>query len=204
MDVPGRWARGAICLAVACSGTVRDPTRLETAIASDLEARLGVGVVTRCGYAIPMCSATLPDGTVLPIEVTIHADSYEWRVHGLLVNTAAIEAYLRDELADLEVPQSARCLPHVRALAAGERISCALGNGGTAFVTVRSDGSTAVELALTPAAAAARSDVLTPVRERALEAASRKLAETPDVANDNDDSDDVPDDGRSDEKFEPR
>ena len=197
MDAPGRWVCGAICLALACGGSVRDPTRLETAITDDLQKRLGVGVVTRCGYAIPMCSAQLPDGTVLPIEVTIHQDAYDWRVHGLLVATEALETYLVAELADLGAPQTARCLPHVRAIAAAERITCALGNGGTAFVTVRSDGTTSVELALDPAAAAVRAEKLTPVRERALEAASRKLADT-DVANDNDDSDDGESDGASD------
>lgn len=198
MDAPGRWVRGAICLALACRGSARDPTRLETAITADLQKRLDVGVVTRCGLAIPMCVAELADGTRLPIEVTLRGGDYDWRVRGLIVNTTAIEAYLADELADLGVPQAARCLPHVRALAAGERLSCSLEKGGTAFVTVQSDGTTAVELALDPAAAAARAEVLTPARERELEAASRALADTPDgdVANGNDDESDDESDPR--------
>ena len=181
--------RGAICLVLACGTSARDPTRLEAAIAADLETRLGVAVVTRCGYAIPMCSARLPDGTQLPIEVTLSGDSYEWRVRGLVVNAAAIERYLAEELADLGAPQTVRCLPQVRALAEGERLACALQRGGTAFVTVGADGATAVELALDPAAAAARAEVLTPERERDLERASRALADSED---DGDDESDEP------------
>ena len=134
-----------------------------------------------------MCTAQLPDGTSLPIDVTLHDGSYDWRVRGLLVTSEAIETYLAAELADLGVAQAAHCVPRVRAIVAGERLSCSLGGGGTAFVTVAADGSTAVELALGPAAAAVRSEVLTPEREQALERASRALADTGDDGNDDSD-----------------
>ena len=198
MDAPGRWVRGALCLVLACGTSARDPTRLEAAIAADLRARLGVVVVTRCGYEIPMCRAQLADGTQLPIEVTLVDGSYEWRVRGLLVTTGAIERYLAEELGDLGAPQGARCLPQVRAIAPGERLACALDRGGTAFVAVRADGTTTVEVALDPAAAAARAEVLTPERERDLESASRALADR------GDEGDDEGDDESDDESDEPR
>jgi hypothetical protein len=124
---------------------------------------------------IPPCAVRLPDGTDVPIDLTWTARGWDWRVRGLLITTDEIEAYLRDEVSDLGAPQGVRCAPKIRVITAGERIECWLARGGKAFVTVRADGTTAIELAMDATAANARSELVTPARERELDSASRAL-----------------------------
>ncbi len=152
------------------------PTKLEANIDHALFERLGVAVVTTCNGMVPPCSALLPDGTALPIDLTWTPAGWEWRVRGRVITTEQIEAYLRSEVADLGVPQGVRCAPRVRVIAATDRIECWLQRGGKAFVTVRRDGTTSVELDLDAAAATARSELVTPQRDQELERASRALA----------------------------
>jgi hypothetical protein len=94
---------------------------------------------------------------------------------------------LRDEVADLGAPQGVRCAPRIRAIVANERIECWLAHGGKAFVDVHADGTTAVELVLDAAAANARSELVTPERDRELEATSRALAHMADDEADDED-----------------
>jgi hypothetical protein len=98
-----------------------------------------------------------------------------WRLDGALVLADDIEAYLRDALADLGVPQIARCGARIRSLAPGGRLQCQLQNGGKAFVVVNADGTTALEILLDPAAGDARAEVVTIEREKSLLEMSRKL-----------------------------
>lgn len=81
-----------------------------------------------------------------------------------------LEAYVRDELAALGAAQGVRCAPPT-----SDRVECALERGGKAFIDVRSDGTTAVEIELDPAAAAARSEPVSPEREGELVKMSRAL-----------------------------
>lgn len=172
-----RFLTGAICLAACSAGRSSEPpTQLEVNIDRELLARLGVAAVTTCTGLVPPCSAKLSDGTVLPIDLTWTTAGWDWRVRGRVITTDQLESYLRDELADLGAAQGVRCAPRVRAITAGDRIVCGLALGGKAFVTVRGNGTTSVELDLDAASAKARSEVVTPERERELERASRALA----------------------------
>lgn len=170
-------ARGAFCLA-ACGGNAASdaPTALEAAIGRGLAERFGVPVVTVCTGMIPPCKALLPDGTVLPIDLAWSKGGVDWRVRGLVITTDQLEAYLRDEVADLGAPQGVRCAPRIRAIAANERIECGLAGGGKTFVDVHADGTIGVEVVLDATAATARSEQVTPAREHELEQASRALA----------------------------
>ncbi|MBA3459705.1 MAG: hypothetical protein H0T46_07075 [Deltaproteobacteria bacterium] len=124
---------------------------------------------------IPPCSVRLPDGTDAAIDLTWNDGGWDWRVRGMLITTDELEAYLRDEVADLGAPQGVRCAPKIRLVTAGERIECWLARGGKAFFTVRADGTTAIEIAMDPTSANARSEMVTPARERELDSASRAL-----------------------------
>jgi hypothetical protein len=180
--------------AVACG---RDASRdvpaaspLERVIDDALHKRFGVAVSTRCPFYIPVCRALLPDGTALPISLRPAGADLEWRVDGLVIATDAIEAYLRDELGDLGAAQGVRCAPRIRRVEPDDRIECWLANGGKAFVIVRKDGTTSVELALDAAAANARSEVITPKRDHELTHLSRTLERG--GADDDDEPDPVP------------
>lgn len=140
-----------------------------------LGERLGVGVLTTCTGMIPPCTVRVPDGTDVPIDLTWKDGGWEWRVRGMLITTDELETYLRDEIAELGAPQGVRCAPKIRLVTAGERIECWLARGGKAFFTVRADGTTAIEIAMDAAAANARSELVTPARERELDSASRAL-----------------------------
>ncbi len=149
-----------------------------------LHDRFGVAVTVRCPFYLPACRALLPDGTALSISLRPAGAELEWRVDGLVITTDEIEAYLRDELADLGAAQGVRCAPRIRHVQPDERIECWLANGGKAFVTVHVDGTTSVELALDLASANARSEVVTPKRDHELLRLSRALEN-----NDDDDED---------------
>lgn len=187
---------GALCLA-ACGGRGASdaPTPLEAAIAHALTERFGVPAVTSCWGLVPPCTARLPDGTELPIDLAWKNGGWDWWVHGLVITTDQLEAYLRDEVSDLGAPQGVRCAPRIRVITPNERIECGLARGGKAFVDVHPDGTTGIEVVLDAAAAAARSEPLTPERERELEQASRALAKM---------ADDEPDDERDEDRDDDR
>ena len=157
----GRIATSFLAIFVACSSERnasqdRESTAAELGIADELGKRIGVAVRVRCVWLPPSCRARLPDTTTLPIVIRAGGT---WHVDGALVLADDIEQYLRDELVDLGAPQVARCGARIRAVSSGDRIECALQNGGRAFVVVRGDGSTAVEIVLDAAVGAARSEI---------------------------------------------
>lgn len=175
MAVGAVVTRSVVLAAIVACGHEDRPSgaaTLEQAIARDLGQRLHLAVHARCFRFGPACSAHLPDGTALPIALARRGGAWEWRVVGLVVTTEQLEAYLRAEIAELGSPQEVTCAPRIRRLAPDDRIACALGGGGTAFVTVRADGSTSVEVALDPAAATARSEA---PRDEVLSATSTAL-----------------------------
>jgi hypothetical protein len=169
-----------IALVVACGGEDRSESprqsRLERAIDAELGKRAGGRVRTRCERSEPSCTARLPDGTELPIDLVQLDGEWEWRVRGLVVDAAEVERYLELEVADLGAPQRVRCGPRLQRLDPDERIACQLEQGGVAFVTIRDDGETAFEVVLDPAAAAARGEEVTPERDQHLLAISAALA----------------------------
>ena len=150
------------------------PSRFELSIARELTARVGEPPTVHCAtvYGMPRgCTATLAEGTKLPIRLRPVGTQVRWQVDGLVVKAAPIEDYLRGVLEDLGAAQAVDCGARLRRLAPGDRVACALARGGTAFVTVAADGALALEVALDPAAAKARTDVVTDleVRSKALD-----------------------------------
>jgi hypothetical protein len=145
---------------------------LETGIARDLTARFGTPVAVACTRSGPVpvaCKATLADRTELPIALDeATKDEWGWRIDGIVVDAKSIVAFVQDELATLKIGQTATCGPAVQVVRPGERVSCTLSGGGAAFVRVAADGQTSLELALDKDAAAARSELVTPERDRAL------------------------------------
>lgn len=163
----------------------RPSTRLELSIERDIGARIGAAIRARCVALPPGCVALLPDGTRLPITLRIAPDGeLAWAVDGLVVVVDALEAYLRETVAELGAPQGVRCGARVHRLAPGERVECALQLGGRAFVVVYGDGSTSVEVNFDPVAGAARSEYTSIVRDRELLEMSLKLEHAEEAADD--------------------
>lgn len=155
--------------------TGRDASPLERAIATSIGARLGVPVVARC-WGLVGCVTLMPDGDRIPIITSPNRDGeWEWRVDGLLVASDVLERYLRDVIGEMGVSQDVKCSPKVRRIAPGDRVDCWLSGGGKAFVTVREDGSTSIEVELDKAAADARSEVVTPALDDQMTKASHAL-----------------------------
>jgi hypothetical protein len=129
---------------------------LEREIARDLTARLGIPATTRCLIVagVAMCRASV-DGVALPVVVENHHKEWVWWIEGGVVATAPIAARVRDELADLGVAQTVDC---GKAVARGQRVTCALSGGGAAFAMIDAHGDVTLELALDPAAAGARKE----------------------------------------------
>ena len=176
MRVGATSTAGIVIALIACRSDPgeRAASPLETSIAKALGARLGVPVVANClGWVA--CSVRMPEGDRIPIVTWPAAGGWEWRVDGLLVTSDVLETYLRDEVAAMGAAQDVRCAPKLRRIAANDRVECWLANGGKAFVTVRADGSTSVEVALDKAAADARSEVITPARDEQMGKTSRAL-----------------------------
>ena len=165
-----RGVRRLVCAIalVACGDRERaqtppppQPSALERAIARDLTARFGAALVVRCVtvYGFPRgCTATFGDGGKLAIKVRDAGRRLSWKVDGLVVSAQPIEDYVRGVLDDLGIAQVVSCGARVRLLAHGDRVECALASGGKAFVTIAADGALALELALDPAAARARTE----------------------------------------------
>ena len=162
---------------IACGSDAvgHDASPLERSIATSLGARLGVPVVAHC-WGLVGCVTRLPDGERIPIVTWPGArGAWEWRVDGLVVASDMLERYLRDVVAEMGAAQDVRCAPALRRIAPGDRLECGLARGGKAFVTVRGDGTTSVEVELDKAAADARSEVITPARDEQITKASRAL-----------------------------
>ena len=177
-----RWLVCAVLLAACGDREHADghrpphPSALEAAIARDLAARFGTAPTVHCATFLGYprgCIAALPDRETLAIRVRDAGHRWAWQVAGLVVRAQPIEDHVRRVLDDLGAGQGVACGPRVRYLAPDDRLECALARGGKAFVTIAADGAMAVELALDPAAAKARSEDGVD-----LERASRALAHT--------------------------
>lgn len=147
---------------------------MESSIAASLGAKLGVKVDAQC-LGLVACVAITADGDRIPIVTSPREEEWEWRVEGLVVASDALEKYLRDVVADMGAPQDVTCAPKLRRIAPEDRVECALAQGGKAFVVVRADGSTSVEIELEKTAAAARSEDVTPARDEQMTKTSRAL-----------------------------
>jgi hypothetical protein len=151
---------------------------LEAAIAHDLSARFTTSATSRCVAiaTVPIrCEAVLKDGTRLPIAIANERGAWAWRLDGIAVESRVLVAHIAQLLADLRVPQAVDCGGAVHVVAAGARITCKLGGGGAAFVRVAADGTTALEIALDAASAAARGEQGSVERERELDRMSKAL-----------------------------
>lgn len=168
----------AYALVLACGDREAPPAAraspLEVAIAAQLGEQLGGPATVACDALV--CRATLADGSAWPVEVQVVDGGWAWRIAGL-VATAPLEPYLRATLADLGVGQGVRCAPRLHRLGADAPVACALEHGGVALVTIAADGSTAIELDLDREAGEARSEAVSPARERELLELSHALAD---------------------------
>jgi hypothetical protein len=176
----GRVATLIVIVTAACGSEPtrsqpRESSRIESAIERELGAHVRVPLRVWCAWIPPSCRATLPDGSHVPIRLSVKDRELGWRLDGTLVLADDIEAYLRDALVDLGAPQVARCGARIRSLAPGDRVQCQLQNGGKAFVVVNAGGTTALEILLDPVAGDARAEVVTIEREKSLLEMSRKL-----------------------------
>ena len=170
---------------IACSTPdphhLRVSARLEIEIARGLTARFAVAVTTQCSFIAGMpfdCKGVFPDRTALPIAVNRArpGPGWDWRIEGQVVETGPVAAHVAGMLTDLGVAQTVTCGPMIRRIEPGERIACKLSGGGVAFVDVAGDGTTAYELAIEPAAAGARGEQITVLRDRELSSTSTSLA----------------------------
>lgn len=151
---------------------------LETGIARDLTDRLKVPVSATCALIAGMvskCEAALSDGTKIPIEVKSDKKDWAWRVDGIVVEEADLANHVRSALTDLHIDQRVDCSPAVHVVVAGDRVACKLSGGGLAFLQIAADGSASLELALDPAAATARGELVTPEKDRQLFEVSKSL-----------------------------
>lgn len=148
---------------LACRGERADPT--PAAIAETFARELGQRPRVVC--ARDACTATLPDGTNVPIA----RDGGAWESPELL-DGRAVAARVAEELAGLGVTETVDCGGVLVAPPAPTAITCRLGGGGTAWVTVGGDGAIALEVALTAVTAAART---TGPGDAVLDRASRAL-----------------------------
>jgi hypothetical protein len=167
---------------ISCGDQKASETRrrspLETGIARDLTERLNVPVSASCTLIAGMaskCEASLGDGTKIPIEVKSDKKDWVWRVAGIVVEEQEIASHVKSALGDLHIDQRVDCAPHVHVVAPGDRIACKLSGGGLAFLQIAADGSASLELALDPAAATARGELVTPDKERQLFEVSKSL-----------------------------
>lgn len=171
-----------VASAAACGGGRREHghgSRIERTIERELATRVHAAVHVRCAWIPPACVATVEErgGARLPIRIGVERGGLVWRLDGVLVRAADLEAYLQDELEELGAPQQVRCGARIAAVAAGDRIECMLADGGRAFVIANADGSTAIEIELDRAAGEARSEPVTLERDDLLLEMSRQLDE---------------------------
>lgn len=170
-----------VMLAACRDRQVSEPRRvlpIETAIARDLTARFGTLVTTRCLTltVVPLkCTATLSDGTELPIAIEHTKADWGWRVDGIVIEARAIAAFVEAGLAGVGVEQAVDCGPPIQVIEPGERVVCKLAGGGAGFVEIAGDGTASLELALDAASAAARMELSSADRDRDLIKQSKDL-----------------------------
>lgn len=154
---------GLIALAAAACGG-GSGGGVEREIAEGLTRELGVPVSrVRCpGGPYPKrCAAEVAGSESIEVEVVEGADGFEWSIDGFVISTAPLAAEIAIELDDLGVEAAVDCGPMYVTTAVGERIACTLdlGDGlrGAAWARILDeDAAFSLELALDPAAVAAR------------------------------------------------
>jgi hypothetical protein len=153
--------------------------RFEETIAHDLGARFGTPATVHCEIVLGVpvqCTAKLADGTELPLALdNANKDEWGWKVKGRVVETKLVVPYVSEALASVHAYQTVDCGRPVQLLPPGDAVVCKLGGGGVALVSFADDGEASVELELDPAAAAARTELVTPDRERELAQQSKAL-----------------------------
>lgn len=166
-------------MVVACGGgedhSDHAPTELEATISSQLGARARMPIHVSCSMAPPHCEATTLAGRGLPIVLGVDRGEWTWRVDGLFVRADEVEVLVHAALDEIGVTRTVDCGPRLRVIPPEGRVECVLSERGRAFVVVHADGSTALELVLDPAGAAARATESSPAEEQSLEAASHAL-----------------------------
>lgn len=174
----------ALIVAAACG---RSEDRVAAAIRRDLGRDLGVPVrEVRCHGA--RCEAVTADGLRIAVALT----DAGWETVDLL-DPRPIAAEVHAALASVGADQAVDCGPPRLATPGGDRVTCALGGGGAAFVDVAADGGLEVELALTAAIAEVRQ---APGDPAALERQSRALdTDEAEGAEPDDDGDGIADAG---------
>lgn len=165
----------------------------EAQIAKDLAAQLGAPVrkVTCPEGALPKTCTADVDGTPLPVTLREDGGELVWDLDGFVISTRPLAAEIAAELDDLGVTADIDCGATYRLTQVGDRLVCALhhdGVDGAAFVRVLDDHAHVdIELALDPAAVAARTGAADPAE---LEQLSRSLDRDDDEGSGDDEPDD--------------
>lgn len=187
-----RAVPAAALVAVAACGRGAATDAVEQQISRDLAAQLGVPIPDLRCPAGPYPKTCAGGG--LEVEVVAGADGLDWSLVGFVITTAPIVAEIGDALDDLGVAATIDCGPLVQTAAVGVRLRCRLGLGateGAAWARILGDDEFELELALDPAAVAARSGV---VDDAELERQSLALDVDDPLGDDDDDGDGAGDD----------
>jgi hypothetical protein len=158
----GRIGLVGMVAAAACGGGSGGGA--ERQIAEGLARELGVPVSrVRCpaGSFPKRCAAEVAGSEAIEVTVVEGADGLEWSIDGFVISTAPLAAEIAIELDDLGVEAEVDCGPRYLTTAVGERVACTLDLGGglrgAAWARIVDEDATfALELALDPAAVAAR------------------------------------------------
>ncbi len=168
---------------------------LEQRLAADVGRALGVRVErVRCapGPAPVTCTVAVVGDSTVEVALTDDGADTAWELRGHVIGTAPLVAEIADALAELGVVAQVDCGAPLQAVSVGARLACTLdvaGVRGAAWATILDDeGGYRLEVALDPAAAAARSgDADDEALRRASVALDRDDAERQDGVDDPDD-----------------
>lgn len=197
----GRIGLVGVLGAVAC-GSGGNGGRVEREIGEGLGTELGVPVSrVRCpgGVYPKRCAAEVAGSPAIEVRVVEGPDGFEWSIEGFVISTRPLAAEIAIELDDLGVEAAVDCGPPYVTTEVGARVACTLDLGGglrgAAWARIIDEDATfALELALDPAAVAARTAT---VDVAELERLSRAL-DVDDPSGDDDDGAAGPDGGVAD------
>jgi len=123
------------------------------------------------------CAAEVEASPAIEVQVVEGGDGLAWSIDGFVISTLPLAAEIALELDDLGVEAEVDCGPRYLTTEVGARVACTLvlagGERGAAWARILDDDATfALELALDPAAVAART---AEVDDAELERRSRAL-----------------------------
>jgi hypothetical protein len=178
----GRLGLAWVVAAAACGGG-GSGGGVERQIEIGLEKKLGVPVErVRCpaGPYPKRCAVEVTRSPAIEVQVVERNDGaggLDWSIDGFVISTAPLAAEIAIELDDLGVEAAVDCGPAYVTTEVGQRIACTLDLGGgvrgAAWARIVDDEARfALELALDPAAVAARTTEVDPAE---LERLSRAL-----------------------------